>query len=144
MLRLVITPSFRRDTGQILDYLEEVAGARVAATFSARFDETVVRLTSFPESGAPRRGLGTHTRIAIVQPYLLIYDFTPRDETLTCFAFSMAGETSRVDFSVVEAAVWHGKTAPARVDSGPGRPRLSVFRGERRQALRDRDGAVTL
>jgi toxin ParE1/3/4 len=42
-----------------------------------------VRLTSFPESGAPRPRLGENTRVAIVQPYLLIYDFTPDDNTLT-------------------------------------------------------------
>jgi toxin ParE1/3/4 len=82
MTRLVTTPRFRFDTNEILNYLEDVAGPRVAAKYSRRFDEAVVRLSNFPESGAPRPSLGTHTRIAIVQPYLLIYDFIPEDDTL--------------------------------------------------------------
>ncbi|MGA8615683.1 MAG: type II toxin-antitoxin system RelE/ParE family toxin [Xanthobacteraceae bacterium] len=83
MTRLVTAPRFRSDTNTILNYLEEVAGSRVAARYGGRFEETIVRLTSFPESGAPRPALGVNTRIAIVQPYLLIYDFTPDDNTLT-------------------------------------------------------------
>lgn len=83
MPRLIATHSFRRDATQILDYLEGAAGARVAEKFSSRFAETIVRLTNFPESGAPRPALGAYTRIAIAQPYLLIYDFTPNDDTLT-------------------------------------------------------------
>jgi len=83
MTRLVTAPRFRSDTNTILNYLEEVAGPRVAARYGSRFDETIVRLARFPESGAPRPELGVNTRIAIVQPYLLIYDFTPDDGTLT-------------------------------------------------------------
>ena len=83
MTRLVTTPRFRSDTDAILNYLEEVAGPRVAARYSGRFEETIVRLTHFPETGAPRLALGANTRIAIVQPYLLIYDFTSDDNTLT-------------------------------------------------------------
>jgi toxin ParE1/3/4 len=83
MTRLVTAPRFRSDTNAILNYLEEVAGPRVAARYSGRFEETIVRLTSFPESGALRPALGENTRIAIVQPYLLIYDFTPAADTLT-------------------------------------------------------------
>ena len=58
MTRLVTTPKFRFDINDILNFLEEVAGARVAARYSGRFDETIVRLTNFPESGAPRPALG--------------------------------------------------------------------------------------
>lgn len=70
-------------TNQILDYLEEVAGIRVAENCSTRFEQTIDRLVYFPESGSPRRTLGVNTRIAIVQPYLLVYDFVPGDDTLT-------------------------------------------------------------
>jgi toxin ParE1/3/4 len=82
MTRLVIAPRFRSDTNAILNYLEGVAGPRVAARYSSRFEQAIVRLTRFPESGAPRPALGVNTRVAIVQPYLLIYDFTPDDNTL--------------------------------------------------------------
>jgi toxin ParE1/3/4 len=83
MARLVVAPRLRSDTETILNYLEKVAGLRVAARYGGRFEETIARLTSFPESGAPRPVLGVNTRIAIVQPYLLIYDFTRDDNTLT-------------------------------------------------------------
>jgi len=83
MTRLVTAPRFRSDISTILNYLEEVAGPRVAAQYSGRFEETIVRLTSFPESGAPRPALGPNTRLAIVRPYLVIYDFTSDDNTLT-------------------------------------------------------------
>jgi toxin ParE1/3/4 len=82
MTHLVTTPRFRSDTNEILNYLEEVAGLRVAARYSRRFGETIVRLTNFPESGAPRPTLGASTRIAIIEPYLLIYDYTASDDTL--------------------------------------------------------------
>jgi hypothetical protein len=29
----------------------------------------------FPESGAKRRSLGPHARIAVVAPYVVIYDY---------------------------------------------------------------------
>jgi plasmid stabilization system protein ParE len=65
-MRLVVAPRFRSDINAILNYLEEVAGPRLAARYSGRFAETIVRLTRFPESGSPRAALGAHTRIAIV------------------------------------------------------------------------------
>jgi|HubBroStandDraft_3_1064219.scaffolds.fasta_scaffold315334_2 toxin ParE1/3/4 len=83
MTRLVTAFRFRSDTNAILNYLAEAAGPRVAARYSGRFEEAILRLASFPESGAPRPALGDNARVAIVQPYLLIYDFTPDDNTLT-------------------------------------------------------------
>jgi toxin ParE1/3/4 len=44
---------------------------------------TLKRLVDLPLSGAPRPALGRDTRIAIVQPYILIYDYTQDDDTLT-------------------------------------------------------------
>jgi toxin ParE1/3/4 len=83
MTRLVTNPRFRFDTAEILNYLEEVAGPHVAARYSRRFDEAIMRLTDFPESGAPRAALGAGTRIVIIQSYLLIYDYVRDDDTLT-------------------------------------------------------------
>ena len=39
-------------------------------------------LLRFPESGPPRPALGKNVRIAIVSPYLLIYDYTPEDDRI--------------------------------------------------------------
>jgi toxin ParE1/3/4 len=82
MTRLVATPRFRFDTNEILNYLEKVAGRPLAEKYSSRIDQTIVRLATFPESGAPRPALGAHARVALVPPYLLIYDYTPTDELL--------------------------------------------------------------
>jgi toxin ParE1/3/4 len=83
MTLLVTASRFRSDTDLILSYLERVAGRGVASRYSGRFEEVILRLIRFPESGAPRPALGANARVAIVQPYLLIYDFTPEDNTLT-------------------------------------------------------------
>jgi toxin ParE1/3/4 len=82
MTRLVATPRFRVDTHEILNYLETVAGPRVAATYSDRIGQTIVRLVAFPETGARRSALGANTRVAPVPPYLLIYDYTPAEDAL--------------------------------------------------------------
>ena len=82
MARLVSTARFRSDTSEIIDYLERVAGSRVAESYSHRFRTTVARLTELPGSGAPRTELGTNVRIVIVSPYILIYDYALDDDTV--------------------------------------------------------------
>lgn len=47
----------------------------MAATYAKRIRRTLVRLKEFPKSGAPRHELGDTTRIAVISPYILIYDF---------------------------------------------------------------------
>ncbi len=82
MTRLVATPRLRFDTNEIFNYLETVAGRPVAEKYASRIDQTIVRLATFPESGAPRPASGANARVALVAPYLLIYDYTPADEVL--------------------------------------------------------------
>jgi toxin ParE1/3/4 len=83
MTRLVVTSDAEADTTDILAYLAQEAGARVATEFGRRFRVTVENLLNFPQSGAPRPRLGSETRIAIVAPYVLIYDYTAEDDVLT-------------------------------------------------------------
>jgi plasmid stabilization system protein ParE len=83
MTRLVVTLEADADAIEILDYLHREAGGRVAEFYNHRFQLTLDRLVDFPESGALRPTLGINTRIAVVPPYLLIYDYTRDDETLT-------------------------------------------------------------
>ncbi|HEX4043041.1 MAG TPA: type II toxin-antitoxin system RelE/ParE family toxin [Xanthobacteraceae bacterium] len=83
MTHLVVTPQADADASTILAYLNSQAGSRVAETFARRFRETLTRLLQFPETGAPCPVFGPQARIAIVQPYLMIYDFIRADDTVT-------------------------------------------------------------
>ena len=83
MTRLVATAEADADASDILAYLDREAGAGVAADYGRRFRLTLEGLVDMPESGAPRPALGRHARIAIVSPYLLIYDYVPDDDTVT-------------------------------------------------------------
>jgi plasmid stabilization system protein ParE len=80
MTRLVVTSDAEADTTEILAYLAQEAGANVATEFGRRFRVAVERLLDFPQSGAPQPRLGSETRIAIVAPYVLIYDYTREDD----------------------------------------------------------------
>ena len=83
MARLVVTADAEADTNDILAYLEREAGNLVARSYGRRFRHAIERLVDLPESGAPRPNLGANVRIAIVSPYVLIYDYTHDDDTLT-------------------------------------------------------------
>ncbi len=83
MTLLVVTADAEADTRDILAYLEREAGSPIAADYGRRFGRTIERLVRMPETGAPRPSLGSRARIAIVFPYILIYDYTPDDDTLT-------------------------------------------------------------
>jgi hypothetical protein len=68
MARLIFTARFRSDASGILD--------------SRRFRITIERLIGLPQSGAPRPTFGQDARIAIVSPYILIYDYVAKDDTV--------------------------------------------------------------
>jgi plasmid stabilization system protein ParE len=82
MTRLVTTPRFRSDTREILEYLERVAGAFVAENYNRRFHRLIEQLIQFPQSGAPRPLFGPDTRIGVVSPYVLFYDYRQQDDTV--------------------------------------------------------------
>jgi toxin ParE1/3/4 len=83
MTRPVVTADAETDTGAILEYIEGQAGARVASAFAGSFRRTIERLVALPFSGAPRPSLGAHARIAVVFPYVLIWDYTQENVTVT-------------------------------------------------------------
>jgi toxin ParE1/3/4 len=83
MTRLFVTADAEADTSEILAYLAREAGHLVAEDYGGRFRTTIERLVVMPETGAPRPALGPNARIAIVYPYVLIYDYTREDDTLT-------------------------------------------------------------
>ena len=81
MARVVVTDSAKRDVRRILSDLNLKAGHRVAANYAAEFKATYRRLVEFPASGPPRPELGVQARIAIILPYIVIYDH--RDDVVT-------------------------------------------------------------
>ena len=83
MTRLIVTADAEADTNRILDYLAREAGQSVADDYGRRFQTTIKRLVRMPGSGPPRRALGPAAHIAIVYPYILIYDYVPEDDAIT-------------------------------------------------------------
>jgi len=74
MARVIVTDPAKRDVRRILSDLTERAGYRVAERYGAEFKATYRRLATFPESGPLRPALGSKVRIALVLPYLVIYE----------------------------------------------------------------------
>jgi len=74
MARVVVSDQAKRDVRRILSDLAERASYRVAERYAEDFKATYRRLSRFPDSGPPRPELGTRARIAIVHPYIVIYD----------------------------------------------------------------------
>lgn len=83
MTRVVVSREAEADLESILDYLALNAGRLTAAAYGERFAAAIEHLRDFPGAGSPRPALGPWARIAIVYPYLLIYDFAIGDEAAT-------------------------------------------------------------
>jgi plasmid stabilization system protein ParE len=83
MANLVVTDDADADLEEILAYLEREAGPRVAESYGRKIGECLVNLVAFPGIGTRRPALGPETRIGIVRPYILIYDYTTATDTLT-------------------------------------------------------------
>ena len=81
MARIVVTERAKHDVRRILPDLNERAGFRVAARYASEFKAAYRRLAKVPASGPPRPVLGPKTRIAIVLPYIVIYD--QEDDAIT-------------------------------------------------------------
>jgi toxin ParE1/3/4 len=83
MTRLVVTAEAEIDLNEILDYLDREASAIVAEDYGRKFRLYIERLVDSPGIGSPRPALGADTRTGIVWPYILIYDYTLAEDTLT-------------------------------------------------------------
>src|SRR5688500_3602234 len=83
MAHLVVTREAEDDVNGILEYLRQGAGTRVSDNYGERFHRTIGRLLEFPLSGSRRPALGSQARIAVVNPYVIIYDYTPDSDMLT-------------------------------------------------------------
>jgi plasmid stabilization system protein ParE len=74
MARVRVTELAKRDLRRILSDLNERAGFRVVERYAVEFKDAYRRLAEMPGIGPPRPALGPHARIAIVRPYIIIYD----------------------------------------------------------------------
>jgi plasmid stabilization system protein ParE len=81
--RIIVTPEADADSAFIIADLTKKAGANVADRYEADFDRLYDRLADHPESGAPRPRLGKHVRICVVLPYILFYEHSEDDDTVT-------------------------------------------------------------
>ena len=79
MARVVVSSPANADTIEILAYLARVAGAATADKYDALFNEVYERLAVHPDMYVARPGLGPKMRVAVVAPYLVIYEHTTPD-----------------------------------------------------------------
>jgi plasmid stabilization system protein ParE len=75
MVRVVVTEIAKHDVRRILSDLNERAGYRVAAKYAFEFKAAYRRLASLPQVGPPRPALGPTTRVVIILPYLIVYEY---------------------------------------------------------------------
>ena len=83
MARVVVAATASADQAAILGYLHAKAGARTVTKFRSLFSALYDRLAAYPASGPRRPRLGAGIRIGIVSPYIVIYRYTPEDDTVT-------------------------------------------------------------
>lgn len=82
MARLVVAGPARLDVREILANLSRVAGQAVARRYGARFKAMYRYIGQYPAAGAPRPALGQYTRIRVVPPYIVIYDYADDEATI--------------------------------------------------------------
>ena len=83
MAEVVFARSASEDEATILVDLSAKAGGRVAIRYRTLFTRLYDLLAEHPALGAPRPLLGRGVRIGIVAPYIVIYDLTEREDTVT-------------------------------------------------------------
>jgi toxin ParE1/3/4 len=75
MARVVLTNPAEADVAEIAVYLTENAGLQVAERYLREFDAAYDRLEKFPATGSPRPAFGRNTRVVLVDPYVIFYDY---------------------------------------------------------------------
>lgn len=82
MAEVISSRQARADLADILDYLSEEAGVKTARKYGELVRDIIRQLEALPESGSPRPRLGSATRLCVIDPYVLIYDYAPVDDTV--------------------------------------------------------------
>jgi toxin ParE1/3/4 len=83
MARVVVASSADADVYAIQTELTKAAGLPTVARYTALLESLYDRLATYPDSGAPRPGLGKDIRVGIVFPYVVIYRHRKADDTVT-------------------------------------------------------------
>ena len=83
MTRVIVSRQADADVDDMLERPYERAGIAVVERYAGDLQAIYDRLATFPDSGAPRPILGPNMRIAVLSPYLVLYDHAPNDETVT-------------------------------------------------------------
>ncbi|HEY5225999.1 MAG TPA: type II toxin-antitoxin system RelE/ParE family toxin [Methylovirgula sp.] len=83
MVRIVVTALADADVADILADLNSEAGSVTAERFNARFERLYERLADHPDSGPLRPILGSHIRIGVVFPYIVIYRHVEGADTVS-------------------------------------------------------------
>jgi toxin ParE1/3/4 len=74
MTPIVVSPKADADVNEMLQHLSDLAGPAVARRYAQELEAIYERLAIFPDSGARRKSLGAKTRIAVLSPYVVVYD----------------------------------------------------------------------
>lgn len=83
MTRVEIGRQADADIGELLERLRESAGMRVTDKYASDLQSIFDRLSMFPAIGSPRSELGRHARIAVLSPYIVIYDYVANMDHVT-------------------------------------------------------------
>src|SRR5712691_2970709 len=75
MTPVVVSPRADADTDDMLKRLADLAGPSVVRRYERELRAIYERLAMFPGSGARRRSLGPNARIAVLSPYVVVYDY---------------------------------------------------------------------
>lgn len=81
--RVVVTAPADADMANILADLAGEAGSLVASKYNTMFELLYDRLAGHPESCPARPELGAHIRVAVVFPYLVIYQHPEGGDTVS-------------------------------------------------------------
>ena len=82
MAAVVVTLPARDDTDVILSYPLLHAGQAIAFNCRLNLRAAFRRLAAFPESGAPRPGLGRGVRLVTVKPYVVLHRYDRARDTV--------------------------------------------------------------
>lgn len=83
MTRIIVTRAADADIDEIVAHLAANAGLATARKYLGLIDRVYERLEAFPGSGPLRPRLGPLARIAVISPYVLIYDWDSAADTVT-------------------------------------------------------------
>jgi toxin ParE1/3/4 len=81
MIRVIVSPRAQNDLTNILQFLAQDAGPRVAFDYREQFRSLYRLLSDHPNIGPSRPRFGRGVRVSLVHPYLAIYRHS--DHTVT-------------------------------------------------------------